>query len=359
MCCVLAVLLPCRLIIATGETEALRDVGALVMQTVQTRELGQLQDAEALYRAVLALVPEHEKAYEGLVDIAGLRPLSPDSNSLRTTRALLPRRFRKHETKHYVILSDAGRRRARERGELLERTYEQFRRYAGRLDLRPLPLRNKLVCVLFRKRSDFAAFAREHDGVAATWCLGYYSPRHDRTVYFDVESERGADEFAEARAIAATVHEAIHHLHFHTGVQSSAVQYPMWFGEGIATAFETKAPGTPFGPEYDFAPRRERFGALLAAGRLLPLRAFVQLDRMPDERRQTIHTVYNQSYALASWLVRERPGEFRAYLFSMLNEPPGRPAPQRHLELFELAFGDVDAVEKAWMRQETALEDVP
>ena len=25
-------------------------------------------------------------------------------------------------------------------------------------------LRHKLVCVLFRKRSDFAAFAREHDG---------------------------------------------------------------------------------------------------------------------------------------------------------------------------------------------------
>jgi hypothetical protein len=86
-----------------------------------------------------------------------------------------------------VILSNAGRRRTRERGDLLERTYGQFQRYTGRLELRPHPLRNKLVCVLFHKRRDFAAFARDHDGVTATWCLGYYSPQHDWAIFFDVE----------------------------------------------------------------------------------------------------------------------------------------------------------------------------
>jgi len=96
----------------------------------------------------------------------------------------------------------------------------------------------------------------------------------------------------------------------------------------------------------------------LAAERLIPLRSFVGLDRMPDGRRETVHTVYNQAYGLASWLARERPGQLRAYLIAMLKEPPGRPTRQRHLALFEQAFGDVDAVEEAWLRFENRLEDV-
>ena len=359
MCCVLTVLLPpCRSVIATGETKAAQEVAELVSAADQARDEGKIEDALAIYRRVLSRDSEHEKAFENLVHLAGLRPLSKDSKSLRATRDLLPRSFRKYETRHCVILSDAGRLRAQERGDLLERTYGQFRRYAGRLELRPLPLRHKLVCVLFRKRSDFAAFARQHDGVTATWCLGYYSPQRERAVFFDVESERGADEFAEARAVAATVHEAVHQLHYHTRIQKTTVQYPFWIGEGLATAFETSSPDEQFGPEYDFQPRRERFTRLLGADRLIPLQLFVGLDRMPDGRRETVHTVYNQSYALASWLARERPGELRAYLIAMLKEPPGRPTSQRHLELFEQAFGDVDAVEEAWLRRETSLENM-
>jgi hypothetical protein len=257
-----------------------------------------------------------------------------------------------------VILSDAGRKWSRVRGELLEQTYVQFQRYANRLDLRPMPLRHKLVCLLFRQRDEFATFAREHDGVTAAWCLGYYSPQNDRMVFFNVESERGADEFAEARAIAATVHEAVHHLHFHTGLQTSAVQYPLWSGEGLATAFETSTPDEGFGPGQDFWPRRERFHGILEAGRLIPLRSFVQLDRMPDDRRDTVRTVYSQAYALASWLARNQPVELRGYLMSMRREPPGRPSPRRHLKLFEQAFGNVDVVEEAWLRSETGAEDV-
>jgi hypothetical protein len=158
--------------------------------------------------------------------------------------------------------------------------------------------------------------------------------------------------------VAATVHEAVHQLHYHTRILKTAVQYPHWSGEGLATAFETSSPDEQFGPEYDFEPRQERFARLLKADRLVPLRSFVGIDRIPDSRRETVHTVYNQSYALASWLARERPGELRAYLIAMLKESPGRPTSQRHLELFEQAFGDVDAVEEAWLRRETSLENV-
>jgi hypothetical protein len=329
-----------------------QDVTVLVVRADRAREEGLLDDAEVIYREVLAVDPEHETAWAELVQLAGRRPVGKDSRSYRATRDLLPRSFRKHETAHFVILSDAGRRWSRARGKLLEQTYTQFHRYATRLDLRPLPLRHKLVCVLFRDRGEFANFARAHDGVTAAWCLGYYSPRADRMVFFNVESDRSADEFAEARAIAATVHEAVHHLHFHTQLQTNAVQYPLWSGEGLATAFETSAPDEGFGPDRDFRPRRERFHRLLKAGRHIPLQSFVQLDRMPDDRRETVHAVYNQAYALASWLAGKRPEDLRGYLLSMRKEPPGRPVAERHLELFEQAFGDVDIVEETWLKYE-------
>jgi hypothetical protein len=334
-----------------------QDVTVLVVKADRAREEGLLDDAEALYREVLAIDPEHETAFAELMQLAGRRPLGGDSTSYRATRDLLPRSFRRHETPHFVILSDAGRRWSRARGKLLEQTYTQFHRYATRLDLRPLPLRHKLVCVLFRKRSEFSTFARDNDGVTAAWCQGYYSPRADRMVFFNVESDRSADEFAEARAIAATVHEAIHHLHFHSGLQTDAVQYPLWSGEGLATAFETSAPEEVFGPDRDFRPRRERFQRLVEAERLIPLRSFVQLDRMPDDQRETVHTVYNQAYALASWLAGNRPEGLRGYLRSMRKEPPGRPVAERHLELFEQAFGDVDTVEEIWLEYEISRLD--
>ena len=278
--------------------------------------------------------------------------LSGDSESYRAARQLLPRGFRTHETRRFVVLSNAGRRWTRSRTKLLERTFNEFERYAGRLDLRPVPLRHKLVCVLFDRREDFAEFARDHDGVNESWGLGYYSPAHARTVFFNGETEPGADEFAARRSVATAIHETIHQLHFEKQVLSVHVQYPLWCVEGLATAFETVAPEAPFGPDFEFQPRRDRFRRLVQYDQIFSLRELVQLDRMPDQRRQTVHTIYNQSYAVASWLARHRAKELRRYLMSMLKEPPGRPSPARHLDLFEQAFGDVDQLEGAWLRDE-------
>ncbi len=278
--------------------------------------------------------------------------LSGDSEAYRAARQLLPRGFRTHETRRFVVLSNAGRRWTRSRAKLLERTFDEFARYAGRLDLRPLPLRHKLVCVLFDRREDFAKFARDHDGVNESWGLGYYSPAHARTVFFNGETEPDADEFAARRSVATAIHETIHQLHFEKHVLSVHLQYPLWCVEGLATAFETAAPAAPFGPDFEFQPRRDRFRRLVQYDRILSLRELVQLDRMPDQRRETVHTIYNQSYAVASWLARHRPEELRRYLMSMLEEPPGRPSPARHLDLFEQAFGDVDQLESVWLRDE-------
>ena len=182
--------------------------------------------------------------------------------------------------------------------------------------------------------------------------MGYYSPLNDRIVLYDGRSEVDADEFTDNRTIATTIHEAVHQLHFHTGVMNIHIQYPLWLCEGLATNFESNSTKRDFGPEQDFQPRREHFRSLVDSNKLLPLKSLVQLDALPDTNQQTSFTIYNQSYALVCWLINKRPKEFSNYLMMLRSEPPGRPTGKRHLELFEKAFGDTIKLQKQWLNYE-------
>lgn len=298
--------------------------------------------------------------------------LSAESDSFETARSLLPERFVEYESTRFVIMSDAKPRWTRTQAGLLERTYHQFNRYCRRLGLTPQPLRHKLVCVLFEDHADYQQFARAHDGVTAEWISGYYSPMHDRIVFYNIQtnpafadafvpraasqnnmlaSNRIADDYAKA-ATATTVHEAVHQLAFHTRIQSPHIQNPLWISEGLATAFETDQTNKAFGPEFDYAPRRRQFQKLLETGELIPLRKLVGYTEMPGNDDDTITAVYHESYALVTWLSRYRRRELQGFLRAMTSEPPGRPSAQRHLAIFQNAFGDVDTLERAWLRSE-------
>jgi hypothetical protein len=303
----------------------------------------------------------------------GDRRLAAKSDAYRSARKALPDRFAEYETKRFIVLSDAKPSWTRNKAQLLEQTYHQFHRYARRLGLKPRPLKHKLVCVLFQEYDDYRQFARAHDSVTADWISGYYSPKHDRVVFYNIETNpqyataataadprsgpgpaarsRLSEEYTAA-AIATTVHEAIHQLTFHTRIQSAQIQNPLWISEGLATAFETDQPNRAFGPEHEYAMRREQFELLLAEDRMIPLRKLVTYTQMPDNREETVAAVYHQSYALVTWLSRFRSEELRQYLDDLRSEPPGRPTPERHLQIFEKAFGDVDRLERKWRRYE-------
>jgi len=335
---------------------------------------------------------------------ASADPARP-STAFHDTRTLLPPRFLEHETARFVVLSDADPRWTREQAQRLERTHHQFQRYARRLGLDPQPLRQKLVCVLFDERDEYQRFAVDHDGVTDPWIAGYYNPATDRVVFYrgdsnpsvvdararldqmtadladihrdaldaenagavtharelqryrrefeqHVRSERRrVDEFADQISIATVVHEAVHQLMFRTGIQSSLRQYPVWISEGIATAFETDDTRGAFGPDHDYAPRREAFEKLLDADRLLYLRDLIGWDSIPvgDDH---VHRVYHQSYALVRWMSRFKRPELRRYLELLLAEPPQTVSAKRHVALFEAAFGDVENIERKWLRFE-------
>jgi hypothetical protein len=364
------------------------------------------QEAEQLYRKVLIQDPLHDDAYSALGALTKDQAPPRESDPYHAARKLLPPHFLDYETKRFVVISDAEPRWTRSQAERLERGHHQFHRFARRFGLRPLPLRHKLVCVLFKRREDYQQFAQKHDGVSDPQIAGYYSPRNDRVVFYDVESnphlaearatlseiraeiqqmERQASqamqigEFRQAEAIrksvtdyqrhyelqrsrveqfavgsasATTLHEAVHQLLFHTWVQSPHIEYPLWICEGLATTFETETPNQSFGPDVEYPARRRQFQQTLDEGRIVPLRQLVSMTRMPDTGEESVQAIYHESYALVTWMQRYRRAGLRDYLLAMRTEPRGRPDSQRHLELFEQAFGDIEQLERAWLRHE-------
>ncbi len=381
---------------------------ARLVEALEAEAGGDIQAAESICRGILAAQPNDDAAYEALLRICAQRKLQADSDALAATIEALPATFRTYETSRFIVLSDTDPTWSREQANRLERAHQQFQRFCRRLDLRPLPLKHKLVCVLFDNRDAYQAFAREHDEVVSAWIAGYYAPAADRIVFYNIKSNpsvaqaneqlaemqakidevrRGAldarrwgrgeeaeslnhlhhqyrdhvqrerdrvDEFTQRVSVSTTTHEAIHMLLFHCGVQTPRVQYPLWICEGLATNFETDDASRNFGPDCEHAPRRERFDELLAGDRLLPLEELVPLVEIPAEDADEFAAiVYHQSYALVHWMSRFRKPEMAAYLNLMRAESTGRLSPLRHRELFVKAFGEIESLERSWLRHES------
>ncbi len=331
--------------------------------------------------------------------------LPVDSESLRRAAGSLPDRFVRHETARFVALSDGSTAWTRDQLERFERAHHQFVRFLRWLGLPEPQLRHKLVAVLFANHEDYLEYAGRVDGVQDRWAKGYYTPNGDKLVGFDADTDPKALEIrarlaAQQREIEAAtsrhrerrdatsridpnadavldrartlqglgeedvelavrqqvvstmIHEAIHQLLFHSGVQNPAVAPPFWLAEGLATSFETDRPAAAFGPDFDYRPRREVFERLLMENRLIELESFVAFETLPDRRESTARVFYHQSTALLSFLFRQRPSELRHYLVDLAAQPPGRPGPARQRQLFEAAFGDIATLERAWLRWE-------
>lgn len=367
---------------------------------------GLLQEADHLYRELLDADRADDQSRAAIARLAVSRKLPAESSALEDARSVLPDHFTTLESAHFVVLSDAGLVRARKHAELLERAEHQFRRFAARLNLQPLPLEHKLVCVLFRNADDYRTFAAQHDNVSAKWITGHYSPAHDRVVFYDAEltvppegaqaqldqaqaqiasleqQARQAEQsrrsqlavslrsqatdlkqrrdvavnelnaFARSNTVATAVHEAMHQLLHHTRVQSPYVRAPMWIGEGLASSFETDSPQQAFGPDHEYAPRRADFQQYLDSSQLLSLRELVQIDSVADDACERAAVVYAQSYALVKWLCRFKSDGVRTYLAALRAEPSGEPTAIRHLEMFEASFGGCTTLERAWLRHE-------
>ena len=365
-----------------------------------------LNQADDLYRDYLSIDPSDESIYEALMQLANRRELPRTSETLTKARAALPGNFREHATSRFIVLSDTDTQWTRQQAANLERAHHQLMRYCRRIGLSPLPLRHKLVCVLFERRDDYKRFAHEHDQLGSASVAGYYSPSHDWIVFYNPDSNPSIDlaeakldemkadiikltreaeraaakgdrehaesvrktlaiyeehyrnerdrvaDFVRDTTIVTTVHEAIHQMLFHTRIQNPRLQYPMWLSEGLAAAFETTEPDHAFGPDHEYDTRRVAFDKLLVQDKLIPLDVLVQLSKLPADDAATAEILYQQSYAFTTWLSRFRKSELRAYL-ELMQKEVGRPSPREHRKLFVEAFGDVEQLERTWLRYES------
>lgn len=373
-----------------------------------------LNEAATLYRTVLIdFDRDHAEAYETYEEIIARLGVRDDRETERLARSRLNGSFKRYTTEHFVVFSDADVSWTRKQMTRLERAHHQFFRFAESMDLNPISLDRRLVCILFGNHDDFARFGRTHDDVHHGWIAGYYASGPNYVVFYNTEDSPSLDqarqviareqerleelvrELRSARAdrnselaahleserkrfethiaeqqqrivlaadesvTAKTLHEAVHQIAFNAGIQSRYREYPFWLSEGLATCFETDRPNGAFGPAYEYDRRREVFSEILHDGRLIPLKQFVIQTDVPHGSNAMAEVMYHQSYAFMTWMARFRAEELRTYLILMAaapSDPAGPPSGSlshhQHLALFKQCFGDPGKVERDWLRWE-------
>lgn len=351
------------------------------------------------------VVPAGSADDRGLVRVVEPADAEWAANLAREQLAALGTRATVTRAEPFLIVSDADAAWTQNRAALLQRASHQFTRFADRLGFRLEPSEQPLVVVLVNDHDRYTEFARRHDAVEAGWVAGYYASLSNRAVFYndetgpmaalaverlrefdeavarakgmatDARRERRAEDAAalEKRAAemaaklrherqrvtsatringqAKAVHEAVHLLAFNWGLQARDREYPFWLTEGLATNFETERPGNAFGPEHEFGPRRRDFDRVREEGRLIPLEVFVQMLTVPGDDEEAADVMYAQSWSLFRYLFRYERAALCEYFRDILRQPPGRMGPRRHLELFRARFGDLDSVERAWLKR--------
>ena len=290
------------------------------------------------------------------------------------TARLLPG-MRRLETRRFLLLSDLDEPDMVAHGRLLERTAHAVEAFRDRLDLQSIELPHKMLAVAFAERSEFLAFALEHDAIQADWMAGYFSPVSDRLVYFharDIPSARvaarridrladnGADAenarqtlqaFIDQSTSAVVVHEAVHMILHVRSIMPAESVVPLWLAEGLAAAFEPLGPLRPFGPFQPMGGRSAAFRADLAEGRVPPLELLVTSIVLPDGGGESVRRFYDASAAFCSWLVRTEPAEFARFIeAARAGEVIGSMRSRRRA--FERIFGPIDELEARWLASE-------
>ena len=353
------------------------------------------------------------RTYEGTINQAPAGPpleirldgsLDPDrERRVREICAEFPRLDR-HRTSRFEILSDLDDETIAEHGQLLERTVHAVEDFCGFLgyDVESLPNRRSRHLVLaFADRNDFIRFAIKYDQINAAWLGGYFAPRPGHLAYHTVANHpdlrriasrieraeeddvderhqnvrRRMDRFVMQADASVVVHEATHMLLHHFGVAPATSRQPMWLLEGLAGSFEPAEASRRFGPLRPENGRTRDFRKLLQEDRVPRLSDLVRQRDFPKGHVDTMAN-YASSAALCSWLSRHRPRELRRLLDHINSARNKESLPMEMAGIdgvmggderteddlladFEAVFGDVEELQKTWLRAERAAASLP
>ena len=288
----------------------------------------------------------------------------------------------------WLVLSDAPADNVRQIQRTLERTSQEFDRFCtlmGRDRRRPA---EPLLCLVFEHPADLEAFARTRDNLTidAATTPGWFSPTNGWIALADPghhedleqawqqldiaesrlqEAHRAGHNTAEARTqllaaevdllehestrrLALAAHETLHQLVHHTAAFPHQRNWPLWLHEGLATSFETADRRRPFGPDRDFAPRRDAFLKRLDKGTAFSVTQLLAIERDKHLTPSQREAAYVDGCALVSWLTRVQRRRFAALLDAV-----GRPGDDMDTTaLFERFIGPPDKITRQWWADE-------
>jgi hypothetical protein len=234
----------------------------------------------------------------------------------------------------------------------------------------------KLMVAVFDSQKGFEAYLGRPMPAAVT---GMYHPASNRMVVYDFSGNRaflaGREKNKELLKRASTdlerghilvavgrsennqlsdtntstmMHEVAHQLSFNCGMLNRRGDVPLWLGEGLACYCESTINGSWQGiGEPNPLRAKGLAGPIRGKGALLPLRNLVANDDWLRRAETTDQVLlgYAQSWALFTWLMREKPKELQRYL-RLIAE---RRTPEHRLADFGTVFGsDLNALDRRY-----------
>lgn len=258
------------------------------------------------------------------------------------------------QTDHYLILANSSEEYAEFCGKMLEKVHTEFQKFMEGLGVEiKLPERH-LPVLIFAAVAEFEAYAEKlHPEISFTDTPGFYTVRDNLVLLQDLTRNRSLRSAAAIRRslsdqplqVATIIHEAVHQLAFNTGVQVRMADNPVWFSEGLSLCFEQPSPRTPLlwtRPNLVNARHHAEF-VRLAENTELPisLSDLIQRDAF-FQQAETATAAYAESWALVTWLLRERPEQLGKWIQRLGQQRPLEPVTgAERAALFVDVFGDL------------------
>ena len=255
-----------------------------------------------------------------------------------TARAAgLPGKWLEVRTPHFVVVSNAGRRQARETAEHFEQIREIFiQALPGRVKPGP-PLRVFAVSGERTMKRLLPELWLRSDGVRPAGAF--------RSL------PTGTQVVVRADLLGVDGYSTVYHEYFHFLAHSTRFKIPLWLNEGLATYWgstrltaKAAEVGRPDLPRLDY----------LRADHLLPLEELMAVDRASPHygRSDKAQRFYAQSWALTHFLmIGDRSGKGREQVIDYLRRIAGGAS---SLDAARGAFGDLEALEsrlRAYIRK--------
>lgn len=260
---------------------------------------------------------------------------------------------------HYIVVHPDGQRDQWARR--FEELYRAYLRYFNSRGMRPDKPEFPLVAVVFPHKREFIRYAQQTGEKILPNTLGYYSPRTNRILLYDVTNGNPDDPNWHINA-DTIIHEATHQLAFNTGLHNRYAKSPRWVVEGLATMFEAKGVWNLF--RYSGKANRINRSRLISFKDYMKRRPkgslaqFISSDRMfeadPDDG-------YAEAWALTFFLAETRPSQYARFLRSIAarKDFTAYPSPER-LADFTTIFGkNLPVLESHYLRHLKRLEVPP